>query len=89
MEKKRTRRSFVQLLSDYKAALASFDAKVERQRSRLVAKIEKLEERHAVLALGMETLGDSTPEEAQAALDAQIEELRKRRKAVRRLSQIA
>jgi len=86
---KRTRRSFVQLLADYKEALAAFDASVERRRSKLVARIEKLESRNAVMALGVETVGEQTPQEALDRLEAQIKDLKQRRQAVRKVAKSA
>lgn len=86
---KRVRRSFVQLLSDYQENLRVFDDRVARQRAKLVGKIEKLEARYSLIALGMETLGQQTPEEAEAALEAQLKELRLRRRALKRVSKIA
>jgi len=85
-EKKRIRRSFAQLLLDYKDHLAAFDAKVERQRARLVAKIEKLETRYSVLALGVEALEGREPDIVQAELEEQIKELQLRRRAVLRVA---
>lgn len=41
------------------------------------------------MALGVETLGDRTPEEAEAALEAQLQELRLRRKALKRVIKTA
>lgn len=87
--KKRNRRSVAQLLADYQSQLESFDAQVGRRRARLVARIEQLSTRHALIAMGHEALNGRTPEDVQAEIDAAIEELRMKRKAVRKIAKIA
>lgn len=88
-ESKRKRRSFAQLLADYSAQLRAFDASVERRRNKLVAKIEKLESRNAVLALGLETIGEQTPEETLERLTAQLKDIKDRQRAVRKMAKSA
>lgn len=88
-QKVRNRRSVSQLLAAYEADLADFDAKVAKQRARKVERIERLSNRHALIALAHETLNGMSPEEVQAQLDAQLEDLKLRRKAVRKLAKSA
>jgi len=88
-DRKRSRRPVAQLLADYQAELEKFDDAAARRRARLVDKIEKLAARHELIALGREAIGNRTPEEAAADLDAQLAEIRRKRKAVRRLSKTA
>jgi hypothetical protein len=84
--KRRNRRSFAQLLLDYKDHLAAFDAKVARQREKIVAKIDKLENRYSMLALGVEALDGRPAQEVEAELENAIKELQLRRRAVRRVA---
>lgn len=87
--KKRSRRPVAQLLSDYQAELAQFDETTAKRRAKLVDRIEKLSARHELIALGREALGDKTPEQAQAELDALLEEIRLKRRAIRKIAKIA
>jgi len=75
-----------QLLNAYKAELAEFDAKAAAGRERRVARIERLENRHKLIAIAAEAIGDKSPEEAQAEIDAQLELLKLRRRAIRKVT---
>jgi hypothetical protein len=88
-EKKRNRRSVAQLLKDYRAMLDAFDATVAVRRDKLLSKIERIEARHSLMVLALETLGDKSTEQAAADLDAQMEQLRLRRKALKHLTKSA
>ena len=87
--KTRSRRSVAQLLNAYKAELAEYDVKTAIGRERRVSRIERLENRHKLIAIAYEALGDKTPEDAQAEIDAQLELLRLRRRAIRKVSKMA
>ena len=86
---KRTRRSVAQLLSDYQTELEKFDEAMAKRREQLVAKIERLSARHELIAIGRAALGDKTPEEAQAELDAMLDDIRLKRRAIRKLAKSA
>lgn len=88
-EKKRNRRSIAQLLVDYRTMLEKFDAKAAAQREKLVSKIERIESRHSLMALAIEALGDKSADQATAELEEQIEQLRLRRKAIKRFTKTA
>ena len=88
-EKKRNRRSVTQLLAAYQVALHEFDQKVAKRREQLSTRIERLTNRHAFIVLAHEALDGKTPEGALAEIDAELEALRLKRKAVRKVSKIA
>lgn len=89
VEKKRNRRSVAQLLAAYQAALDEFDQKTAKRREQLSSRIQRLADRHAFIAMAQEALDGKTPEGALAEIDAELEALRLKRKAVRKVSKIA